>query len=112
MASGVGGSSRLVSLASPVGSALFPSQKFSFISTAQLPKPAQSSRFLDPVTIQYLIPIYVTYGLSSFGQQALKPMVAEREKRLVALRDGMSIAVTSAASMSGNISRRVASSAL
>eukprot|EP00965_Chrysotila_dentata_P204250 6182221-Pleurochrysis_carterae.AAC.1 len=54
------------------------------LSAAKLPLPAYSSNFAPNTGyLLYVIPFYITYGISSIGFNAIEPIVVEREKRLL-----------------------------
>ena len=54
------------------------------LKTAQLPTPPFKSRYSpDSTWMLYVIPIYVTLGSTMLGMFTLRPIVVEREKRLV-----------------------------
>ena len=59
------------------------------LTMARLPLPGFHSNYApNSDYVLYILPFYIVYGVMSIGFQTLKPMVVEREKRLV---EGMSM---------------------
>ncbi|KAL1529048.1 hypothetical protein AB1Y20_000011 [Prymnesium parvum] len=66
------------------GAAAMMSRTLGNISVAKLPLPAFKSSYLPGSDfLLYLVPFYVTYGITSIVQLSFKSLVVEREKHLV-----------------------------